>query len=50
MNKIDFGGRTLTIENLKRIHDAMAQIEPIDQSNAFKLYFDEVKQRIHQLT
>lgn len=39
-------GDTLTIENLKAIFEAMSKIKPIDQSQCFKEYFDEVIGRI----
>lgn len=43
------GGQTLTLENLKRILRGMEAIQPIDRSQAFETYFDEVRQRIQRL-
>jgi hypothetical protein len=41
---------TLTIENLIEIYNAMVKIKPIDRSDFFNNYFDEVKIRINSLT
>jgi len=41
---------TLTLENLIEIYDAMVKIKPIDRSDFFNDYFDEVKDRINSLT
>lgn len=43
------GGQTLTLENLKRILRGMEAIQPIDRSQLFERYFDEVKERIQRL-
>jgi len=43
------GGRTLTLKNLQAIEAAMSRIERIDQSEAFRLYENEVYQRIGRL-
>ncbi len=43
------GGRTLTLKNLRAIDEAMSRIESIDQSDAFRLYQNEVCQRIGRL-
>ena len=43
------GGRTLTLKNLRAIDEAMSRIESIDQSEAFRLYQNEVCQRIGRL-
>lgn len=45
----DIGGRTLTRENIRRIQDAMSRIESIDQSDAFKVYFNELQWRLDYL-
>jgi hypothetical protein len=39
-------GHSLTLANLRAIERAMKQIAPIDRSQAFELYLDEVKGRI----
>jgi hypothetical protein len=39
-------GHTLTLENLQSIERAMLAIAPIDQSNVFKNYLEEVQTRI----
>jgi hypothetical protein len=39
---------TLTLENLIAIYEAMNKIKPIDQSDYFKQYFEEVKNRIEE--
>lgn len=41
---------TLTIENLNEIYNAMIKIKPIDRSDFFNDYLDEVQIRINSLT
>ena len=43
------GGRTLTEENLRAIEEAMQKIEPIDQSEAFERYAEEVRGRLDRM-
>ena len=45
----DMHGHSLTLPNLRAILEAMERIKPIDRSNAFELYLDEVKGRIDRL-
>lgn len=39
-------GDTLTLENLLAIQQAMQKIKPIDRSECFNNYYDEIVQRI----
>lgn len=39
-------GDTLTTENLLAIFEAMSKIKPIDQSEYFNNYYDEVIERL----
>ncbi len=39
-------GDTLTTENLLAIFEAMSKIKPIDQSECFNNYYDEVIERL----
>lgn len=45
----DMHGHSLTLPNLRAILEAMERIEPIDRSNNFERYLDEVKERIYRL-
>lgn len=38
-----------TIENLKEIKNAMDKIKPIDQSDYFRQYHSEIKERLKEL-
>lgn len=45
----DIGGRTLTLENLKRIKEAMDRIELIDRSSYFNNYMMEIEWRLRYM-
>lgn len=42
-------GKSLTLENLETILNAMQKIEKIDRSACFNSYLDELKRRIDNL-
>lgn len=41
---------TLTLSNMKAIHNAMGEIKHIDRSNYFNQYYEEVMARVQELT
>ena len=40
---------TLTLENLLEIYEAMSKIKPIDRSDYFNQYYNEVLNRIKEI-
>lgn len=45
----DIGGRTMTLENLKRIKEAMDRIEAIDRSTYFNQFMMEIEWRLEYM-
>lgn len=43
-------GDSLTLDNLKAIHEAMSKIREVDRSQYFKNYWYEIESRISELS